>query len=192
MIFSNINDVFDSNQYNDKFEYDDRQFLKIKMPEDWVMEQKLKKLHPWDFNQLTMLEKVTLFENEMKKEKQIDLKVNHHFSKDVYARELFIPKGVILTGHIHKYENLNIMTKGDMSVLVGEEVKRIKAPFIVVSPPGTKRIAYAHEDTIWITIHGTDEKDLDKIENKFIAKTDKEWLQHERILQLTADLNGLD
>lgn len=106
-----------------------------------------------------------------------DLPVTHHFSKGVYARELFIPKGHFLSGKIHKYTNLNIMSKGDMSVLTEDGVKRVQAPFTVVSPPGTKRIAYAHEDTIWTTIHGTDETDVDKIEQEFIAQSEQEFIE---------------
>lgn len=163
-----------------KFEYDDRDV--------YISENKQLELYPGYFDSLSTRDKVNLFERLMKEEKQRDdLKVQNYFSKDVYARELFIPKDTILTGHIHKYENLNIMTKGDMSVLVGEEVKRVKAPFVVVSPPGTKRIAYAHEDTIWITIHGTNEKDVSKIEDKFIAKDEEEYLQFERMLRLTLE-----
>ncbi len=132
-------------------------------------------------------QKVFAFEDAMKEVEQLDLYVEHYFSPGVYARELYIPKGVILTGKIHKYTQLNIMTKGELSVLVGEEVKRIKAPFVVVSPPGTKRIAYAHEDTIWITIHGTDETDVDKIEEKFIAQNDREYLDFKEKLFLESN-----
>ena len=41
--------------------------------------------------------------------------------------------------------------------------------------PGTKRIAYAHEDTVWATVHGTHERDLDKIEAHFIAQSEPEF-----------------
>lgn len=105
-----------------------------------------------------------------------DLPVRNYFSKGVYARELSIPKGTILTGKIHKYTNLNIMVKGELSVLVGDKIEHIVAPFIVVSPPGTKRIAYAHEDTVWITVHGTDETDLEKIESQFTADSYSDFL----------------
>lgn len=113
----------------------------------------------------------------MRQMPQIELEVKHHFCKDIYARELHIPKGVTLTGKIHKYEQLNILAKGRMKVLVDNIVREVEAPFIVVSPPGTKRIAYALEDCIWITVHGTDEKDVDLIEKKFIAQNEQEYLE---------------
>lgn len=130
-----------------------------------------------DVDILSTRDKVNILETEMKKAEQVELKVNNYFSYGVYARELFIPKGIMLTGEIHKYPQLNIMTKGELSVLVDNEIIRIKAPFIVSSPAGTKRIAYAHEDTIWITIHGTHETDVDKIKNTFIAKDENDFIE---------------
>lgn len=113
----------------------------------------------------------------------IEMPVKHYFSQGVYARELFIPKGTVLTGKIHKHAQLNIMSKGDLSVLTEDGIKRVKAPFAVVSPPGTKRVAYAHEDTVWTTIHGTDETDLEKIEAHFIAQNEQEYLDFCRALE---------
>lgn len=136
----------------------------------------------------SMRSKVLAFEAEMAKMPQLELKVEHHFSPGVYARTLHIPKDTILTGKIHKYAQLNILVQGEMSVLVGEEVKRIKAPFTIVSPAGTKRIAHAHEDCIWITVHGTEETDLDKIEDHFIAKDEAEYLEFCNKNQLLLDL----
>lgn len=105
-----------------------------------------------------------------------ELPLKHHFARGLYARELFIPKDTVLIGKIHKYEQLNVMAKGDLSVLTEEGIKRVQAPFVIVSSPGTKRVAYAHEDTVWITIHATDETDLEKIETRFIAQNEQEYL----------------
>lgn len=123
-------------------------------------------------------------ETVMREMPQLDLPVQHHFSPGVYARELSIPKGTVLTGKIHKYAQLNILAKGELTVLLDDGPKRVKAPFIVVSPAGTKRIAYAHEDSIWITVHGTRETDLEKIEEHFIAQSEQQYLEHCRTLEL--------
>jgi quercetin dioxygenase-like cupin family protein len=108
----------------------------------------------------------------------VEMKVVHHFSKGVYARELHIPKGTVLTGHIHKHQNLNIMSKGDMTVLTEDGPVRVQAPFTIVSPAGTKRAAYAHEDTIWTTVHGTDLTDVDEIEAAFICHDFDQYQLH--------------
>lgn len=101
---------------------------------------------------------------------QLDLPLVHRFSKGIYARELFIPKGTVLVGKIHRHENLNIISQGDITVLTEEGAKRVKAPYSCVSPPLTKRIGYAHEDTVWTTIHASDETDLGKLEDELILK----------------------
>ena len=106
----------------------------------------------------------------------LELPVTNYFSDGVYARELFIPKGTVLTGKIHKRTNLNIMIAGELLVSTETGMQRVRAPFVVVSPPGTKRVAYAVEDTRWITIHGTHETDLDVIEQTFIAQDEAEYL----------------
>lgn len=134
-------------------------------------------------------EKVFAFEALSKQHPQIDLKVINYFSHGVYARELHIPAGIILTGEIHKYENLNILSKGEMRVLTENGMENVSAPFTIVSPPGTKRIAYTLTDCIWTTIHGTFEKDLDKIKEHFIASSEQEYLEFCGQLQLELTRN---
>lgn len=122
-------------------------------------------------------EKVMYLESKMKKMPQIEIPITHYFSEGVYAREMFVPKGVMLTGKIHKYPQLNILSKGEVSVLIDEEVIRIKAPYTFIAKAGAKRVFLAHEDSIWTVIHGTHETDLDKIESHFIAETEQEYLE---------------
>lgn len=130
-------------------------------------------------------EKVIEVEALMRERPQVEIKPRHIFSPGIYAREITIPAGVLLTGKIHKYAQLNIVSKGDISVLTEHGVKRIKAPFTIVSPPGTKRIAYAHEETVWTTILATDETDIEKIEAHFIAESEREYLEFCKVLELT-------
>lgn len=120
--------------------------------------------------------KTFALEAVMKTMPQVELKVVHHFSKGVYARELHIPAGVTLVGEIHKFKNLNILSKGKMLVTTEEGMTEVDAPFTVVSPPGTKRAAHTLTDCVWTTIHGTDETDVNAIETEFIAHTEEEYL----------------
>ncbi len=127
---------------------------------------------------LTVREKVNILENEMRKHPQVDLKIKHHFSYGIYGREMFVPKGIMLTGKIHKTEQMNIILAGDLSVLIDDKIVRVIAPYTWVAPAGTKRIMYANEDTRYIVIHGTHERDLEKIEEQFIAQSEKEYLEY--------------
>jgi hypothetical protein len=100
----------------------------------------------------------------MLEQPQVDIPVRHYFAPGVYAREITAPAGTIVSGKVHKTEHLNIMSKGEISVLTEDGVKRFKAPYTFVSKPGTKRIAYVHEEMVWTTVHHTHETDVAKIE----------------------------
>jgi hypothetical protein len=112
------------------------------------------------------------------------IEARHYFANGLYAREIFIPKGTLLTGKIHKTEHLNIVSKGEISVLTEAGPQRVKAPFTIVSLPGTKRVGYAHEDTVWTTIHATTETDLEKLEAELIAESHEQYLQHASVKEL--------
>lgn len=149
------------------------------------------------FEQLASLDKESLKEFFVKLEEKMkslpeeqdvteEIPIVHHFSKDVYAREMRQAKGILVLGKIHQYENLCIISQGEVSVLSVDGVKRLKAPYTFVASPGAQRVIYAHEDSIWTVVHGTSETDLEKIEEKFIAKNydQFELRQKEELLKI--------
>ncbi len=114
----------------------------------------------------------------------VEIPVRNYFSKGVYAREITIPAGTVLTGKIHLFSNLNILSKGTMRVSGEDGMVEVSAPHTVVSPPGTKRIALALTECVWTTIHGTDETDVDKIEAHFVCDTDAQYVAFDEALRL--------
>lgn len=130
--------------------------------------------------------KVFEAEEVMRNMPQVELRHVDHFSHKVYARELHIPAGVTLTGKIHKYTNLNFLLKGEMVVKTEDGMVRVEAPHTIVSPPGTKRIAYAITDCIWTTVHGTDSTDVDDIELEFVVETEQEYLAFSALKEIEA------
>lgn len=113
-----------------------------------------------------------------------DCTLTHHFSPVVpeygcctYAREMFLPKGTLIIGKIHKHQHLNFIMQGKVSVSTEFGKKTIIAPSIFVSEVGLKRAVYAEEDTIWTTVHLTKhdkEEKLNDIEKEVISETYKE------------------
>jgi quercetin dioxygenase-like cupin family protein len=97
--------------------------------------------------------------------------LRHFFVPGSYAREIFIPKGTLVVGKIHRHAHINIVSLGRCSVMTEEGPQTIQAPSTWVSQPGTKRVVYAHEDTIWTTLHVTNQTDLATIEEEIIAPT---------------------
>lgn len=100
---------------------------------------------------------------------QVETPVRHYFAHGMYAREMFIPAGTLLIGKIHRFENISVLSQGEIIVFTEEGTQRVKAPYTVVSPPGTKRAGYAVTDVIWTTFHPTNSRDLAEIEAEVIA-----------------------
>jgi quercetin dioxygenase-like cupin family protein len=113
---------------------------------------------------LAVRDQIMALEAQMRQMPQVEIPVKHYFAHGLYAREIFIPKGVILTGLIHRQSQINFCLKGDISVATEQGYRRVLGGETIVSPAGIKRAAYAHEDTIWTTVLGTFMTDPGEIE----------------------------
>ena len=122
-----------------------------------------------------MRERIFALEAEMKKLPQLDIPVKHYFSHGIYAREITVPAGALITGVIHKQPQVNILSYGAMVVTIGEDVKEVQASHTVVSPPGVKRAALAITDCVWTTIVHTFLTDIAQIEKEFFAYSEVEY-----------------
>lgn len=100
---------------------------------------------------------------------QVQIPVEHLFSEGLYSRRMFVPKGVMWTGKIHKKGHICILLSGDMTIISAEQSQRYTAPAVFQSYPGVKRAGYAHEDSVFMTVHATTETDIAKIEAELIA-----------------------
>ena len=105
--------------------------------------------------------------------------LKHSFADGCYIREIFNPKGELLVTKIHKVSHPFFLMKGDMTILMEDGIKRIKAPHYGITPAGTKRIIYCHEDCIFVTVHATKLTDIDKIEEEGKAKDFDEFDKEE-------------
>ena len=115
-------------------------------------------------------------------------RIRHYFAPGVYAREMWMPAGYLITGKIHLTEHLNMLSQGKVSVSNKGESITMEAPYTFVSPVGTKRAIYAHEDSTWTTIHATDLTDPQEIEDEIIAESFEEldlMLAHEETKRIT-------
>jgi len=120
---------------------------------------------------LARKEAIDLLEDEMKKEDQLPEEmtpVRHYFSNGMYARELFLKAGSMITGKIKKEPYLSILSYGAVLVATNEGSQEVMAPYVEESKDGTKRVLYALTDCVWTTIHKTDETDIEKVEQAII------------------------
>lgn len=114
----------------------------------------------------------------------VDYIINHYFAAGVYAREGVLRKDTVFVGRVHLQSQINILSKGDVTVLTQDGIKRYTAPCTWSAPKGTQRAAYTHEDTVWITILGTEEKDPDVIFQTCTQPNYDDFLAHEELLKI--------
>ena len=116
---------------------------------------------------------------------QVECPTKHYFSPGLYAREMFIPAGTVLTGATHKVRHLAVFV-GDISVWEHGKVKRITGHHTFVSEPGAKRAGYAHADTYCTGFFPTDKTDVAELERELIEE-DPALLQCNRPQIATAE-----
>jgi hypothetical protein len=114
------------------------------------------------------------FEKECLDVEEITIDPTHMFSDGMYFRTIEIPAGTVIEGKRHRNKTMNILLKGKMTIYDGEEAHEITAPFMVESEPNTKKLGYAHEDSVWLNVHRTDSTDLNEIE-KQVTITEEEY-----------------
>jgi len=115
---------------------------------------------------------------------QVACPVNHHFAPGVYLRQIFMPAGTFVVGHRHKTEHFNIILQGRVRLLVDGKVVEYAAPYTFVSQAGVQKVLYVLEDTIWQTIHQTEETDIATLEAE-IVEPSQEKITHEQQKELT-------
>lgn len=110
-------------------------------------------------------------EGHLSEMEQTECPLVHHFAPGLYGRQIFMKKGDLVVGKIHKHAHINNISKGKVLVTTEFGKETLEAPCQWVSEPGTKRAVLVLEDCIWTTYHPTKETDLEKIENHVIAKS---------------------
>lgn len=85
----------------------------------------------------------------------VDCPLVHRFTPGMYSRQIFMPAGTLITSKIHKTEHQFIVSQGVLSVYnaIDDKMDVIEAPYHGITKPGTRRVLYIHEDTIWTTFH---------------------------------------
>ncbi len=113
-------------------------------------------------------EKINALELEMQKLPQIECPVRSYFlrgsrGKKVYAREITIPEGTVLTGAVHKKSSIVVLSQGSLTISTDNGPVTLHAPYTLDCEAGTKNVAVALTTSVWTNYFDTDETDLDKL-----------------------------
>lgn len=102
------------------------------------------------------------YESHVEDMPQLEIQTEHVLYGGVLTRKIIIPKGCLMTGAKHKIESIAIQIYGDMNILNDDCTEtRITGYATICSKAGTRRMGYAHEESMWIGIYPTNAEDLD-------------------------------
>lgn len=98
--------------------------------------------------------------------------LKHTFTDGIYIRQMSMKKDSFVIGKIHKHNHVWFLLSGEISVADENNTVDHIAPCYVEAPSGSKRMIYAHEDSVWVNIHAnpTNTQDLEELEELIIAK----------------------
>lgn len=103
--------------------------------------------------------------------------ITHEFTDGVYIRKMTMPAGELVVGAIHNHLHLWFLMKGRVLISNnGEEIEHI-APCYTLSEPGSKRLIYAVEDSIFVNIHKnpSNTRDVNKLEEEIVSMTQEQY-----------------
>lgn len=107
----------------------------------------------------------------------------HCFGDGVYARSILIPAGTVVVGRIHKQARICIIAQGRCEFVDEFHRETVEAPWMGEFLPGSKTAVFAHTDTVWVAVVGTDMKDPKEILGTLSAKTHEDFDKHAALLE---------
>lgn len=116
-------------------------------------------------------EQVERLEEEMRKHPQVNVEVHHCVNGGIYTRTGLIKAGTCFTGAVHKKDHINIVS-GDVLVLTDDGVIRYTGYHVLPTKKGSKRVAFALQDTVWTTTLRTDKTNIADIEDESVVNAE--------------------
>lgn len=103
---------------------------------------------------------------------QADMPVEHTFLPGQYLRRMSMPAGALVVGKRHRFRHALIVS-GHVTLRTADGMVELQGFHVIDSPPGMKRAIYAHASSELVTVHLTDETDLERIEALVIMPDDE-------------------
>lgn len=144
----------------------------------------------------SMRERVDALEASMLTLPQAECPVRHYFAPGLYAREMTIPAGTVVTGAVHKTENLIVVSMGRLRIVTEDGTREVQAGDTLICKAGMKNAVVALEDSRWTNFlaNPDNETDVDKLVEVFTHSKASELLggaDNPQLLAL-AELNRLE
>ncbi len=106
--------------------------------------------------------------------------IEHFFMDGVYVRKMTMYKHSAVIGAIHKHLHMCFLLTGHLTVSSEEGVIEYKAPCHIIATPGTQRVLYANEDSVWYNTHKNPNgiENIAQLERKLVVLNQEEYEEY--------------
>ena len=103
--------------------------------------------------------------------------LKHTFADGIYVRQMDMKAGSAVVGAIHNHLHVWFLLTGKLNVATEESIEEFISPCYVLASPGSKRVIYAVEDSIFVNIHKNPKniKDIEILEKEIVSLTFEEY-----------------
>ncbi len=97
--------------------------------------------------------------------------LKHTFADGIYIRQMSMKKGSAVVGAIHNHLHVWFLLTGHLIVATENTTEEYIAPCYKLANPGSKRVIYAAEDSIFVNIHKNPDnnENLDELESQIVS-----------------------
>ena len=118
----------------------------------------------------------------------VETTVSHYHTEDLYGRRIIVPAGTFFTTAVHKVDHISVALRGRITMLNAEGMaQEVTAPDVFVTPAGTHRVVFVHEEVEFLTVHHCEEQDDSKVADALTYKTMVEF-QRNDYLKFISDM----
>ena len=106
--------------------------------------------------------------------------LKHTFADGVYIRQMDMKAGGVVIGAIHNHLHVWFLLTGHLAVATEDSIEEFIAPCYVLAKPGSKRVIYAIEQSIFVNVHKNPNniKDIKKLEDEIVSLTFEEYEEY--------------
>ena len=103
--------------------------------------------------------------------------LKHTFADGIYIRQMDMQAGSVIVGAIHNHLHAWFLLTGHLAVVTEDTTEEFVSPCYVLATPGSKRVIYALEDSIFVNIHKNPDniKDIKKLEDEIVSLTFEDY-----------------
>lgn len=126
----------------------------------------------------TAREKILAMQDYVQRMPQTPVTPNNVLTGHQLIRTVVLPKGMLAVGAIHKHPHVVAILRGRISVYTEnapDQAIEFVAPCVMVSPAGTKRVVFAHEETEWVNVHATQAQNAEEAERELVCSSFEEY-----------------